>query len=278
MEIILSNLKTIIIITIVVLVVIVSFLFLKSKRRRKRIGFYINYFLYKIGIKDHISRSCVGRVHIKECYEPLVDLVEHKKIIIDESTVEHPILLRKSVAHKIHKIANKLPEDVYLKIYSTYRSRITIYNNWKEIVDNIAKENPSMGRAEILKLASFKATNPKSLGGHETGGAVDVALCDANGNEFDYGTKYHEKSPANKTKSKHILKEHKENRKQLLKVMKSQGFINYPYEWWHFSYGDANWAAYKCKRFGAIYDAAEKEFENVGYVRIIKTNISSVES
>lgn len=272
MELILSNLKTIIIVAIITIAVTSILLYLKSKRRRKRIGFYINFFLYKIGIKDRISRSCIARVHIKECYEPLVNLIEHNKIIIDKSTIEQPILLRKNVALKVYRIANKLPEDVYLKVYSTYRSRITVYNTWKEVVDEISKENPTMGRAEILKLANFKASNPKSLGGHETGGAIDVALCDKNGNEFDYGTKYHEKSPANKTKSRHILKEHKENRQRLLKVMKSQGFVNYPYEWWHFSYGDANWAAYRGKRFGAIYDAAEKEFENVGYVKIIKTS------
>lgn len=276
MEIILSNLKTIIIITVIAVVLISSFLFLKSKRRRKRLGFYVNYLLYKIGIKDRMSRSCIARVHVKECYEPLVDLVKHDKIIIDESTIEHPILLRKNVALKIYRIAKQLPDGVYLKIYNAYRSRITIYNTWKEVVDEISRENPTMGRAEVLKLANFKASNPKSLGGHETGGAIDVALCNANGIEFDYGTKYHEKSPANKTKSKHLLKQHKENRKILLKVMKSQGFVNYPYEWWHFSYGDTNWAAYKGRRFGAIYDAAEKEYENVGYVRIIKTNISSV--
>lgn len=271
MQVILSNLKTIIIIAIIATFVISSIIYLKSKRRRKRLGFYINYFLYKIGIKSKISRSCMARVHVKECYEPLVNLMEHDKIIIDKSTIEQPVLLRKNVALKIYKIANKLPDGTFLKVYNTYRSRITIYNTWKAVVDEISKENPTMGRAEVLKLANFKVSNPKSLGGHETGGAIDVALCDADGKEFDYGTKYHEKSPANKTKSRHILKEHKENRRYLLKVMKSQGFVNNPYEWWHFSYGDTNWAAYKGKRFGGIYDAAEKEYENVGYVRIIKT-------
>lgn len=274
MEIILSNIKTIIIIASIVVIIAVPTIYLKSKRRRKRLGFYINYFLYKVGIKDHMSRSCIARVHVKECYEPLVNLVKHDKIIIDESTIERPILLRKQVALKIYRVAKNLPEGTYLKIYSAYRSRIAIYNIWKKVVDEISKENPTMGHAEVLKLASFKASNPKSLGGHETGAAIDVALCDANGKEFDYGTKYHEKSPANKTKSKHILKEHTENRKSLLKAMRSQGFINNPHEWWHFSYGDTNWAAHKGKRFGAIYDSAEKEFENTGYVRIIKTNIS----
>lgn len=275
MDIILENLRTITIIAIMAMVAFAAFLYLKSERRRKRLGFYINYFIYKIGITDHIKRSCIARVHIKECYEPLVNLIEHKKIFIDEKTVEQPVLLRKKVASKIYKIANSLPDGTYLKIYSTYRSRMAIYNAWKETVDKIEKENPSMGKAEVLKLANLKTANPKSLGGHETGGAIDVALCDVNGKDFDYGTKFHDKSPSNKTMSRHISKEHRENRKKLLKIMKSQGFANYPYEWWHFSFGDANWAAYNGKRFGAIYDSAEKDFEKIGYVRIIKTIISS---
>lgn len=53
MEFLLSNFKTILIFAIVAIVVFSLFLFLKSKRRRKRLGFYINFFLYKIGVKDH---------------------------------------------------------------------------------------------------------------------------------------------------------------------------------------------------------------------------------
>ena len=34
----------------------------------------------------------------------------------------------------------------------------------------------------------------------------------------------------------------KQNRKMLYDVMAEQGFINYPTEWWHFSYGDRYWA------------------------------------
>ena len=211
-----------------------------------------------------------------ESYEPLVDVINHPKIIYDEKTIERPLLLRKNVLVKIHKVADKLPDGVYLKIYSAYRSRIEVYEKWKAIVDELTKENPQMGRAQILSLAKFKAPNPKSLGGHETGGAIDVALCDANGEELDFGTYYHESSAANKTHSKLITKEQRYNRKMLLKLMKSQNFVNNPYQWWHFSYGDNVWAAYKGKRVGgAIYDAAEKEFENVGYVRIVQTVITS---
>ena len=34
--------------------------------------------------------------------------------------------------------------------------------------------------------------------------------------------------------------------------MKKAGFVNYPPEWWHWSYGDRYWAAALNKKF-AIY-------------------------
>jgi D-alanyl-D-alanine dipeptidase len=36
-----------------------------------------------------------------------------------------------------------------------------------------------------------------------------------------------------------------QNRRTLLDVMCAHGFINYPNEWWHFSYGDRYWAYYQ---------------------------------
>ena len=101
--------------------------------------------------------------------------------------------------------------------------------------------------------------------------AVDVALCDKDGNDFDFGTKYHDNH-----RNRDLTKEQKENRKTLLKLMRTQNFIKNPGQWWHFSYGDKNWSAYKGKRSGAFYDSAEKEFENMGFVRVVKTVIKSV--
>jgi len=39
--------------------------------------------------------------------------------------------------------------------------------------------------------------------------------------------------------------------------MQSQGFINYPTEWWHFSYGDRYWAYHQQASY-AIYGSYEE--------------------
>lgn len=265
---------------IILIAVIAAVLFLiiyvvKSKKRRRKVGFYISFALYKLGIKSHMSKTYIGMSHVRECYEPLVDLVAHPKIVYNEATIEKPVLLRRTVADKLYKVADKLPEDTYIKIYSAFRSRVALEKAWKAEIERIEKDNPNMLRGEVLALAKFKVTPPNTnMGGHETGAAIDMALCDKNGNDLDYGTKYHESSQAKSTVV--LTEEQKQNRKYLRKLMKSFGFIQQPSQWWHYSYGDRYWAVYRGKRHAAFYDSAEKEYEGTGYMRIIKTHITSI--
>lgn len=275
MSIILNNIEEIILIAVGAAILYLIFYIVKSKKRRRKVGFYVNFILYKLGIKNHMSKTYVGMSHVKECYEPMVDIVAHPKIIYNEATVERPVVLRKTVADKLYKIADKLPDDTYIKIYSAFRSRVKLEEAWKEEIERVERENPSMLRGEVLALAKFKATPPNTnMGGHDTGAAIDMALCDKNGNDLDYGTKYHESSQARSTIV--LTAEQKQNRKYLRKLMKSFGFIQQPLQWWHYSYGDRYWAVYRGKRHAAFYDSAEKEYEGTGYVRIIKTHISSI--
>ena len=44
----------------------------------------------------------------------------------------------------------------------------------------------------------------------------------------------------------------------LRKIMMQVGFAPYDAEWWHFSYGDREWAFY-CKKPYALYDQITKE-------------------
>ena len=55
-----------------------------------------------------------------------------------------------------------------------------------------------------------------------------------------------------KTYSKNITNIQKSNRKILINSLKTVGFQNYPNEWWHWSFGDRAYAAYKNKPF-AVY-------------------------
>lgn len=267
------NLEEIVIAAIIIAIIYFTYYIVKSKKRRRKIGFYFNFLLYKLGINKRMSKTYIGMVHVRENYEPLVE-ISHPKIILNKETIEQPVLLRKEVAARLYKIANKLPEGQYIKIYSAYRSRIALYDIWKEEVERAEKENPNMQRGELLSLVKFKVSAPNiNMGGHDTGAAIDMAICDKNGKDLDFGSKYHENTQAGSLIS--LTAEQKKNQKYLHNLMKSQNFVQQPGQWWHYSYGDRYWAVYKGRRNSAFYSSAEKEFENSGYVRIIKTVVSS---
>ena len=244
----------------VIAIVIWIIWYFKSKRRRRHFRFHMHHLSYVLGFRKIMSRRYVGRVHVHECFDPLVDFLPHKKIIFNKETLEDPNLIRRKVLKKLYYIADDLPKGVNLKIYKTFRSRIKINEAFEAVIKEITDKNPDIGRHEAMKLAKYKTDDPKgSMGGHETGGAVDVALCDDNGVDFDYGTKFHEYNDSTFTRNRYITKKQRKNRRRLVRIMRRYGFVNFPGEWWHFSYGDRMWSAYKGKRNGGIYGSAETE-------------------
>jgi zinc D-Ala-D-Ala dipeptidase len=63
--------------------------------------------------------------------------------------------------------------------------------------------------------------------------------------------------PLTPTKVVGLTLEQKQRREILRSAMRLAGFVNYPLEWWHFSFGDRMWAAYAGTR-RAIYGLAEE--------------------
>lgn len=73
---------------------------------------------------------------------------------------------------------------------------------------------------------------------HNLGVAVDLTLVDrASGEELEMGTAYDTFTEAAHTAN--ARGEAAGNRQRLVQAMTRAGFVNYPREWWHFSYGAA---------------------------------------
>ena len=106
------------------------------------------------------------------------------------------------------------------------------------------------------KMAN-RYTSPPGGSSHQYGGAVDVTLIDAQGNRLDMGTALTDYGKKVHTENSLITEGQRQNRKLLYKAMTDAGFVNYPLEWWHYSYGDRMWAAYTLKSecfYGPIAD------------------------
>jgi D-alanyl-D-alanine dipeptidase len=96
------------------------------------------------------------------------------------------------------------------------------------------------------------------VSGHPTGGAVDLLIVDARGAPLDFGTDMHALEKSSYAYSPFISDVATVNRKLLRCIMQEAGFAPYDGEWWHFSYGDREWAAYYGEEV-AFYGQLEAE-------------------
>jgi D-alanyl-D-alanine dipeptidase len=71
-------------------------------------------------------------------------------------------------------------------------------------------------------------------------------LCTEDGQELDLGTRVNadpeESNGACYTDHPSVSEDARRNRAVLAAALSTAGFINYPAEWWHWSYGDRYWA------------------------------------
>ena len=88
--------------------------------------------------------------------------------------------------------------------------------------------------------------SPPEIAPHCAGAAVDLTLCTADGVELDLGTPVNaspeESGGACYTGHPGLPAAARRNRDLLGAALAGAGFVNYPTEWWHWSYGDRYWA------------------------------------
>lgn len=208
-----------------------------------------NYVLVRLGIRHILPSYYIRRTIVEECGEPIVNLSDDSAIL---SAGGHPLFGRKSVITKLERIADKLSEQgMNLLVYELYRSVDRQKQMRREQMIALKNKYPELSEDEICKMTDKRVS--AIGGGHQTGGAVDLTICRSDGTTLDMGTDYLEFNKHTETYSTFIAQQQIENRKLLNQMMTEEGFVNYPAEWWHFSYGDKMWAAYSHRKC-AFYD------------------------
>ncbi|KKR45957.1 MAG: D-alanyl-D-alanine dipeptidase [Parcubacteria group bacterium GW2011_GWA1_40_21] len=207
---------------------------------------------YKLGFISMIPSAYVRSVPINENGESLILIQPSEKIEVFCPN-EKEVLVRKTVLDKLVAASSMLPDGFKLKILYGYRSLRVQEKFWKEVCANIRQKNPDLTEQEVEAKARRYSAVPDGKGPHQTGGAVDILIEDSNGSSLDFGTEYRGYGDDVFMHSKYITLKQKLNRKLLRKIMQSAGFIYYPGEWWHYSYGDQTWVAYTGNKH-ALYD------------------------
>jgi zinc D-Ala-D-Ala dipeptidase len=75
---------------------------------------------------------------------------------------------------------------------------------------------------------------------HMSGAAIDMSVLDrATGEEIDRGKPYLEMSECTPMNSHFVGEAARRNRREITAIMRECGFVEYPYEFWHYSSGEA---------------------------------------
>jgi len=166
------------------------------------------------------------------------------------------ILVRVSVGQKLKRA------DLYLKKYSTnwslyvtygYRSLKIQTQSFTRVLREQINKSFIPDPITLYELIHKKIAVP-TVAGHPTGGAVDIFIMNTETKKpLDFGSEiYDYTTSAYPTFTKGISKKAKQNRILLRRVMMNVEFAPYDGEWWHFSYGDREWAYYYGKK-NALY-------------------------
>ncbi len=174
------------------------------------------------------------------------------------------LFIRKSVFDKLLLVNTLLSElDLELFVFDCFRPlevQNFMWYNW--LPDYLRKQNPYISEEELKILRNeFTSKGPKNEkevdfrapAPHSTGAAIDLTIRKKGSNTLlNMGTIFDDFTETSNTdyfeikkiedKLNLLEKEALNNRRILYWAMKSCGFENYPYEWWHFSWGDQMWA------------------------------------
>jgi D-alanyl-D-alanine dipeptidase len=218
---------------------------------------FANYVLWRVGLRRVLPSIWINRIPIHENGDPLV-AVDATAVLFDQRLASSKdVLLRREVHLRLLEAKNNLPRGHTFKLYDAFRSLEEQTSSWKKRLVQTRRLHPELPEDEIRRLTSLKVANPEAgFGGHQTGGALDLTVCDDQGNELDMGCGIGQYDDTTTTMSSSITRQQQRNRRLLRDAMEKASFVNFPAEWWHYCYGDRMWAAYSRHRF-AYYGQAE---------------------
>jgi D-alanyl-D-alanine dipeptidase len=195
-----------------------------------------------------LSDERVTRLPVIECGEILCDLREIRAVQVDgrladaDGAFAH---VRAGVADRLVAAQTLLPRGLRLLVVEGYRPIALQRRYYIEYSARVAADHPEWSVDKVHEHAS-RYIAPPDFAPHVAGAAVDVTVCAEDGSERPMGTAVNaspeETADACYTASTAISAEERGNRHVLSGVLTAVGLVNYPTEWWHWSYGDRYWA------------------------------------
>lgn len=184
-----------------------------------------------------LSDPRVAAVPLVDAGEPLVTL--------DASFGPSCALVRAGLAVRLATARDLLPVGTWMRVVEGHRSLADQRAIIARYTAELRAAHPGIDTAGLARLAS-RFVAPVVAAPHVAGAAVDVTLADACGADLDLGTPI-DATPEQSgghcfTAAAGISPDARAHRALLARVLGAAGLVNYPTEWWHWSYGDRYWA------------------------------------
>ncbi|MFC5218207.1 M15 family metallopeptidase [Streptomyces coerulescens] len=190
----------------------------------------------------------VARIPVLECGDPLVDLRESSLLEVDPRQADPDgayAMVREGVAVRLERAARLLPDGLRLLVTEGYRPLALQTRYFDEYRAELRRTHPDWPDGHLRSQTS-RSVAPPETAPHVAGAAVDLTLCTTGGDELDLGTPVDASPEASGgacyTDAPDISDQARHNRRALCAALTTAGLINYPTEWWHWSYGDRYWA------------------------------------
>lgn len=208
--------------------------------------------VYRLLETHFLTYRELATVAVEDCGEPMVVLGEGfsgKVHAIDEMMRQYTgdrVYVRAGLVPRLEKAQQALKTvmpDCDLQVVYGYRHLDIQTFKFERQKNNVLKEQPELSGDELYEVVHHFSAVP-AVAGHPTGGAVDLQIVDRDGVALPQGTPIHKYADDTYVFSPFISKTDARNRQILRYCMQSAGFAPFDGEWWHFSYGDREWAHY----------------------------------
>lgn len=201
-------------------------------------------------------------IPVSECGSDLVPIPQSDEIVTRYDKRDmleiygETMWVRAEVLMRLQAAASELRQvapEFKLKVVYAYRTPEIQLAYFERELAVVRQEMPHLGDTEARAHAHLLVADPR-VAGHPTGGAVDVTIV-SGATELDMGCRIADRAmkAVFPTFVEGISAAQAQNRFFLRDAMLRQGFAPFDGEWWHFSYGDREWAAY-WQQAAALYD------------------------
>ncbi|MEV0282286.1 M15 family metallopeptidase [Streptomyces sp. NPDC050610] len=194
-----------------------------------------------------LSDPKVLNIPVQDCGEPLAEIASVPEIELaprerDEAGAYGRV--RTGVLERLRSASEMLPDGVKFLVIEGHRSSAEQAQRFARYEDRLRRSGV-LDPADLRRQASA-FVSPVEVAPHCAGAALDLTLVNADGVELDMGGAVNGHRSGDEKycplDAPGLSDQARRNRDVLARTMGGAGFVNYPTEWWHWSYGDRYWA------------------------------------